>query len=140
MIKRGEIYLANLNPSLGSEQSGIRPVLIIQNDTGNRYSPTVIVAPLTKIIKKEKLPTHILIHSNDFLRYNSLILLEQIRVIDKSRIISYMGCLLDYQLDKVNRALVDVFDFDVISYLKTYGIGENYVQKKKRLYSNYYNK
>ena len=137
-IKKGDIYYASLNPAIGSEQRGERPVVVLQNDCGNKYSPTVIVAPLTKIIKKEKLPTHILIHNNDFLRYNSLILLEQIRVIDKSRIISYMGSLLDYQLDKVNRALVDVFDFDVISYLKTYGIGENYVQKKKRLYSNYY--
>ena len=139
-IKKGDIYYASLNPAIGSEQKGERPVVVLQNDCGNKYSPTVIVAPLTKIIKKEKLPTHILIHSNDFLSYNSLILLEQIRVIDKSRIISYMGSLLDYQLDKVNRALVDVFDFDIISYLKTYGIGENYVQKKKRLYSNYYNK
>ena len=137
-IKKGDIYYASLNPVIGSEQSGERPVVVLQNDCGNKYSPTVIVAPLTKIIKKEKLPTHILIHNNEFLRYNSLILLEQIRVIDKSRIISYMGSLLDYQLDKVNRALVDVFDFDIISYLKTYGIGENYVQKKKRLYSNYY--
>lgn len=137
-IKKGDIYYASLNPAIGSEQKGERPVVVLQNDCGNKYSPTVIVAPLTKIIKKEKLPTHILIHNNDFLRYNSLILLEQIRVIDKSRIISYMGSLLDYQLDKVNRALVDVFDFDIISYLKTYGIGENYVQKKKRLYSNYY--
>ena len=137
-IKKGDIYYATLNPAIGSEQKGERPVVVLQNDCGNKYSPTVIVAPLTKIIKKEKLPTHILIHSNDCLRYNSLILLEQIRVIDKSRIISYMGSLLDYQLDKVNRALVDVFDFDIISYLKTYGIGENYVQKKKRLYSNYY--
>ena len=137
-IKKGDIYYATLNPAIGSEQKGERPVVVLQNDCGNKYSPTVIVAQLTKIIKKEKLPTHILIHNNDFLRYNSLILLEQIRVIDKSRIISYMGSLLDYQLDKVNRALVDVFDFDIISYLKTYGIGENYVQKKKRLYSNYY--
>ena len=137
-IKKGDIYYATLNPAIGSEQKGERSVVVLQNDCGNKYSPTVIVAPLTKIIKKEKLPTHILIHNNDFLRYNSLILLEQIRVIDKSRIISYMGSLLDYQLDKVNRALVDVFDFDIISYLKTYGIGENYVQKKKRLYSNYY--
>ena len=137
-IKKGDIYYASLNPAIGSEQKGERPVVVLQNDCGNKYSPTVIVAPLTKIIKKEKLPTHILIYSNDFLRYNSLILLEQIRVIDKSRIISYMGSLLDYQLDKVNRALVDVFDFDIISYLKTYEIGENYVQKKKRLYSNYY--
>lgn len=137
-IKKGDIYYTSLNPAIGSEQKGERPVVVLQNDCGNKYSPTVIVAPLTKIIKKEKLPTHILIHSNDFLMYNSLILLEQIRVIDKSRIISYMGSLLDYQLDKVNRALADVFDFDIISYLKTYGIGENYVQKKKRLYSNYY--
>lgn len=137
-IKKGDIYYATLNPVVGSEQRGERPVVVLQNDLGNKYSPTIIIAPLTKIIKKEKLPTHILISSNDFLKYDSLILLEQIRVLDKSRIISYMGSLLDYQLDKVNRALVDVFDFDIISYLKTYGIGENYVQKKKRLYSNYY--
>lgn len=77
-IKKGDIYYASLNPTIGSEQKGERPVVVLQNDCGNKYSPTVIVAPLTKIIKKEKLPTHILIHSNDFLRYNSLILLYQI--------------------------------------------------------------
>ena len=137
-IKKGEIYYASLNPAIGSEQKGERPVVVIQNNLGNKYSLTVIIAPLTEVIKKADLPTHITIFRNDFLKYDSMILLEQIRVIDKSRIISYMGSLLDYQLDKVNRALVDVFDFDIISYLKTYGIGENYVQKKKRLYSNYY--
>ena len=137
-IKKGDIYYASLNPVVGSEQKGERPVVVIQNNLGNKYSPTVIIAPLTEVIKKADLPTHITIFRNDFLKYDSMILLEQIRVIDKSRIISYMGSLLDYQLDKVNRALVDVFDFDIISYLKTYGIGENYVQKKKRLYSNYY--
>ena len=63
-IKKGDIYYASLNPAIGSEQKGERPVVVLQNDCGNKYSPTVIVAPLTKIIKKEKLPTHILIHSN----------------------------------------------------------------------------
>lgn len=137
-IKKGDIYYATLNPVVGSEQRGERPVVVLQNDLGNKYSPTIIIAPLTKIIKKEKLPTHILIHSNEFLRYDSLILLEQIRVIDKSRILSYMGCLLDYEMEMVNCALVDVFDFDIIGYLKTFGIGEEYAKKKKRLYSNYY--
>ena len=139
-IKRGNVFIADLDPTTGSEQNGRRPVVILSNDLNNKYSPTILIAPFTKILKKRYLPTHILVRKTSYLKYDSLILLEQIRVIDKSRIISYMGSLLDYQLDKVNRALVDVFDFDIISYLKTYGIGENYVQKKKRLYSNYYSK
>lgn len=136
-IKKGDIYYVSLDPVIGSEQRGDRPVVVLQNDIGNKYSPTIIIAPLTKIIKKKELPSHILIHSNDFLKYDSLILLEQIRVIDKSRIINYMGNLLDYQLEMVNRALVEVFDFDIISYLKTFGIGKNHTRNKK-LYSDYY--
>lgn len=137
-VRKGDIYFVNLNPAIGSEQKGDRPVVVIQNDIGNKYSPTTIIAPLTKIIKKEQLPTHIFLNKNEFLKYNSLVLLEQIRVIDKSRIISYLGRLSDEEISLIDRAIVDTFDFDVISYLKTYGIGENYVQKKKRLYSNYY--
>lgn len=112
-IKKGDIYYASLNPVVGSEQKGERPVVVLQNDCGNKYSPTVIVAPLTKIIKKEKLPTHILIHSNEFLRYDSLILLEQIRVIDKSRIFAYLGKLSESQIQKMDMALINVFEIDI---------------------------
>lgn len=112
-IKKGDIYYATLNPAIGSEQKGERPVVVLQNDCGNKYSPTVIVAPLTKIIKKEKLPTHILIHSNEFLRYDSLILLEQIRVIDKSRILAYLGKLSESQIQKMDMALINVFEIDI---------------------------
>ena len=112
-IKKGDIYYATLNPAIGSEQKGERPVVVLQNDCGNKYSPTVIVAPLTKIIKKEKLPTHILIHNNDFLRYNSLILLEQVRVIDKIRIFAYLGKLTEPQIQKIDKALINVFEIDI---------------------------
>lgn len=136
-IKKGEIYYADLNPTVGSEQKGERPVVILQNHLGNKYSPTTIIAPLTKIIKKENLPTHIFIRNNEYLKYDSIILLEQIRTIDKSRLLSYMGELKNYELNNVNNALVSTFDFDVIEYLKSLKIGGNY-EKEKKLYSNYY--
>ena len=84
-IKRGYLYYADLSPVVGSEQGGIRPVLIIQNDIGNKYSPTVIVAAITSQINKAKLPTHIEISANEYgLNKDSVILLEQIRTIDKN--------------------------------------------------------
>ena len=93
-IKHGEIYYADLNPVIGSEQGGIRPVLIIQNDVGNKYSPTVIVTPFTSKIEKLSLPTHIFIRSADSgLPQDSIILLEHIRTIDKSRLRGYVGKL-----------------------------------------------
>ena len=86
-IKRGDIYYANLNPVIGSEQGGTRPVLIISNDVGNKHSPTVIVAPITsRIHAKAKLPTHTLINDFEGLDKNSIILLEQVRTIDKQRL------------------------------------------------------
>ena len=86
-IKRGEIYLADLNPYQGSEQGGIRPVLILQNDTGNLYSHTTIIASLTThIYKKGHLPTHVFISDREDLEHNSIIMCEQIRTIDKSRL------------------------------------------------------
>ena len=112
-IRRGDIFVAAFNGNIGSVQSGLRPVVVIQNNIGNMFSPTVIVAPLTKIIKKEKLPTHILIHNNDFLRYNSLILLEQVRVIDKIRIFAYLGKLTEPQIQKIDKALINVFEIDI---------------------------
>lgn len=85
MIKRGEMYYADLSPVVGSEQGGVRPVLVVQNDVGNKYSPTVIAAAITSQINKAKLPTHIEIHAGDYgLNKDSVVLLEQIRTIDKS--------------------------------------------------------
>ena len=86
-IKRGELYYADLSPVVGSEQGGIRPVLVVQNDVGNKYSPTVIAAAVTSKINKAKLPTHIELPSNVYgLQRDSVILLEQIRTLDKRRL------------------------------------------------------
>ena len=86
IVKRGDVYYADLSPVIGSEQGGVRPVLVVQNDIGNRYSPTVIVSAITSQINKAKLPTHIEISSEDFsLPKDSVVLLEQIRTIDKKR-------------------------------------------------------
>ena len=107
-IKRGDIYYANLNPVIGSEQGGTRPVLIISNDVGNKYSPTVIVAPITsRIHTKAKLPTHTLINDYDFegLDKNSIILLEQVRTIDKQRLKQYLGMIPDNIVERVDKAL-----------------------------------
>lgn len=93
-IKRGDIYYAELNPVIGSEQGGTRPVLIISNDIGNKHSPTVIIAPITsRVHTKAKLPTHTLIKDFDGLDKNSIILFEQIRTIDKQRLRKYIGML-----------------------------------------------
>lgn len=104
LIKRGNIYIADLEPIVGSEQSGIRPVLIIQNDIGNKYGPTVLVAPITSKNHK-KLPTHILVNNVNNLRHDSMILLEQTRVLDKSRLKNYMGQLNDEQMKEVEKAI-----------------------------------
>ena len=106
VIKRGDIYYADLRPVVGSEQGGIRPVLIIQNNVGNRHSPTVICAAITSKMNKAKLPTHIEI---DAVRYgiekDSVILLEQLRTIDKRRLKDKVCQLDEAMLDKVNHAL-----------------------------------
>ena len=105
-VKRGEIYYADLSPVIGSEQGGIRPVLIIQNDIGNRYSPTVIAAAITSQHEKAKLPTHISIEAeNSGLQKNSIVLLVQVRTIDKKRLKEKMGNLDLLSMDKVDRAL-----------------------------------
>lgn len=106
-IKRGDMFYADLSPVVGSEQGGIRPVLIIQNDLGNKYSPTVIAAAITSQMGKTKLPTHIEINSNSCgLKSNSVVLAEQIRTIDKSRLKEKIGHIDDEQIiDKVNSAL-----------------------------------
>ena len=115
IIKRGDIYYADLSPVVGSEQGGIRPVLIVQNDIGNKYSPTVIAAAITSQTGKSSLPTHIELDSlNCGLAQNSIVLLEQIRTIDKKRLKERMGQLDDTSMFKVNHALQVSF-----------GLGEN---------------
>jgi len=106
IVKRGDIYYADLSPVIGSEQGGVRPVLIVQNDIGNKYSPTVIAAAITSQINKAKLPTHIEINAQKYgLLKDSVILLEQIRTIDKKRLREKIGRLDEELMDKVNEAL-----------------------------------
>ena len=109
-VKRGDIYYADLSPVVGSEQGGLRPVLIIQNDIGNRYSPTVIAAAITSRMGKTKLPTHIDIYAERAgLAKDSVILLEQIRTLDKRRLKEKMGHLDESLMDQVNTAIAVSF-------------------------------
>lgn len=109
-IKRGDIYYADLSPVVGSEQGGLRPVLIIQNDIGNRYSPTVIAAAITSRMGKTRLPTHIDIYADRAgLAKDSVILLEQIRTLDKRRLRERMGHLDDGMMAQVNTAIAVSF-------------------------------
>lgn len=106
IVKRGDIYYADLSPVVGSEQGGIRPVLIIQNDVGNKYSPTVIAAAITSQINKAKMPTHIELSALEYgLSKDSVILLEQIRTIDKKRLHEKIGHLDAPLMSTVNDAL-----------------------------------
>lgn len=110
LVKRGDIFYADLSPVVGSEQGGIRPVLIIQNDVGNRYSPTVICAAITSQINKAKLPTHIEIDSiSATLVKDSVVLLEQIRTIDKKRLREKICRLSDELMVKVDKAILISF-------------------------------
>lgn len=105
-IKRGDIYYADLSPVVGSEQGGTRPVLIISNDIGNKHSPTVIIAPITsRTHTKAKLPTHAEIKDFDKLDKDSLVLLEQIRTLDKQRLKQHMGMMPDNIMARVDKAL-----------------------------------
>ena len=103
-IKRGELYYATLDPVIGSEQGGKRPVLILQNDIGNKHSPTVVVAAITSRLGKAKLPTHVNL-SSEKLSKDSIVLLEQIRTIDKQRLKEHMGRLDDGAMNKIDEAL-----------------------------------
>jgi mRNA interferase MazF len=106
IVKRGDVYFADLSPVVGSEQGGVRPVLIIQNDIGNRFSPTVIVAAITAQIQKAKLPTHVEISARSYgFDRDSVILLEQIRTIDKQRLTDKITYLDDEMMVKVDEAL-----------------------------------
>lgn len=105
MIKRGDIFYADLSPVIGSEQGGIRPVLIVQNDVGNKFSPTVIAAAITSQTNKTKLPTHILLDEKCGLAKESVILLEQMRTLDKTRLKEKMGHINDTTMSQVNEAI-----------------------------------
>lgn len=106
IVKRGDIYYANLSPVVGSEQGGHRPVLVIQNDVGNKYSPTVIVAAITSQISKAKLPTHVEISAKQFsLEKDSVILLEQLRTVDKRRLRDKITHLSEETMAKVDEAI-----------------------------------
>ena len=105
-ISRGDIYYADLRPVIGSEQGGIRPVLILQNNVGNRYSPTVIAAPITSKMGKSRLPTHVSLDKHtEGLRRGSIILLEQLRTIDKSRLRERVGALDTLEMERIDQAL-----------------------------------
>lgn len=104
-VRRGEMYFADLSPTLGSEQSGFRPILIIQNDKGNQHSPTVVVAAITGKPKKTTLPTHCMLPAFRGLSIPSVVLCEQIRTIDKSRLQTYIGTLDEVSMRGIDRAI-----------------------------------
>ncbi len=110
MVKRGDLFYADLSPVVGSEQGGIRPVLIIQNDVGNKYSPTVIVAAITSKINKAKMPTHIELEGEKHgLAKDSVILAEQVRTIDKKRLKEKIGHIDDHLMNSIDEALMISF-------------------------------
>lgn len=104
MIKRGDVYYADLSPVVGSEQGGVRPVVVVQNDKGNRYSKTVIVAPISKKMSKPPIPTHV-VFSDHSLSYVSMILCEQLRTIDKQRLNQWICTLDNKTIEKINKAI-----------------------------------
>lgn len=112
-IKRGDVFYANLNPVIGSEQKGERPVVVVQNNLANKHSPTLIIVPITAVIKKDYLPTHILLKKNYFLKYTSMILVEQIRVIDKIRLKAYLGRLDNNEMKKIDNAIIQALSLKV---------------------------
>ncbi|MBF1054073.1 MAG: type II toxin-antitoxin system PemK/MazF family toxin [Parvimonas sp.] len=105
-VKRGDIFYADLSPVVGSEQGGVRPVLVVQNDVGNKYSPTVIIAAITSQMNKVKLPTHVEVSAEFGLPKNSVVLLEQIRTIDKKRLREKVGYTDEFFMKRVNEALL----------------------------------
>ena len=106
LIRRGDIFYADLDPVVGSEQGDLRPVLVVQNNTGNKHSPTIVVVPMTCNLNKKPLPTHVVIPKSSGLEKDSLALAEQIRTIDRSRIHGYIGHINHEVQDKVNAALL----------------------------------
>lgn len=116
VVKRGDLFYANLSPVLGSEQGGIRPVVVIQNDVGNKYSPTVIVAPITSRMNKTKLPTHVKINASEKfgLPKDSVVLLEQIRTIDKQRLKDKIGKFDRRRMADIDNAILTSLELEDI--------------------------
>lgn len=106
IYKRGDIYMVNLNPYKGSEQGGKRPVIVLQNNKGNRYGPTLIVAPITSKLYKTELPTHYILKEVKGLPDESLILLEQIKTIDKKRVMNYVGKVSEEQMQEIDKQIL----------------------------------
>ena len=104
MVRRGDVYYADLSPVVGSEQGGVRPVVVVQNDKGNKYSKTIIIAPISKKMSKPPIPTHV-IFSDSSLSYVSMILCEQLRTIDKKRLGQWICTLDDKTVDKIDQAI-----------------------------------
>lgn len=104
VVKRGDVFYADLDPIIGSEQGGIRPVLVLQNNVGNKYSPTVVVLPISSA-KKTKMPTHIRISGSKMLSENSVIMAKQIRIIDRNRLKNYVGSVDLEVMKKVDKAV-----------------------------------
>lgn len=123
MIKRGEMYYADLSPVVGSEQGGIRPILVVQNDIGNKYSPTIIAAAVTSKLNKARLPTHIELSAENYgLPKDSVVLLEQLRTLDKRRLKEKIGLLDDDTMEKVNDGLLISLGFEVKHKIKDLSI------------------
>ena len=113
-IKKGDIYYALLDPIVGSEQNGTRPVVIVQNDLANKCSPVVLIAPITsRVYSKPKLSTHVYLKKYKKITHDSIILMEQIRVIDKSRLKSYICTLDEIQMRETDRAILNAFGIDL---------------------------
>ena len=126
-IKRGDIYYANLYPIIGCEQDGIRPVVVIQNEMANAYSPVVLIAPLTsRVSTKPKLGTHVYIKKNGKITHDSIIQMEQIRVLDKSRLGSFVCTLSSDILQEIDKALICSFQIDIVAYIA------NLIKKEER--------
>lgn len=105
-VLRGEIYYADLDPVIGSEQGGIRPVVIIQNDIGNKYSPTTIIAPISSKTYKSHLPTHIYLNKRNGIYKNSIVMLEQVRIIDKTRLLEKIDMMTEKEILNLNKAML----------------------------------
>ena len=105
-VKKGDLFFADLNPVVGSEQGGVRPIVIIQNDKGNKYSPTTVVATITSRQTKKPLPTHVEIKVGNGITKKSIVMLEQIRTIDKARLLEHIGTLEQEDVKRIDEALV----------------------------------
>lgn len=117
-IKKGDIYYASLNPIVGCEQNGTRPVVIVQNDLANKCSPVVLIAPITsKVNSKPKLKTHVYLEKDKKITHDSIVLMEHIRVLDKSRLGSFLCSLNKEKLQEIDKALICSFQIDIASYI-----------------------